>query len=165
MNLGLAIGLIAAALIVGAVVGFLIRRLAAEKKIGSAEAEAKRILTDCAQKAEALKKEKLLEAKEEILRLRNETEAELKERRAEVTRMERRLTQKEENLENKVEALDRKNELLEGKLRENDALRAEIAETLAEHKRMLETLAGLTAEEAKEELIERVEGEIKHELA
>ena len=165
MNLGLAIGLIAAALIVGAVVGFLIRRLAAEKKIGSAEAEAKRILTDCAQKAEALKKEKLLEAKEEILRLRNETEAELKERRAEVTRMERRLTQKEENLENKAEALDRKNELLEGKLRENDALRAEIAETLAEHKRMLETLAGLTAEEAKEELIERVEGEIKHELA
>ena len=165
MNVGLAIGLIAAALAVGAVVGFLIRRMAAEKKIGSAEAEAKRILTDCAQQAEALKKEKLLEAKEEILRLRNETEAELKERRLEVTRMERRMTQKEENLENKEAALARKNELLDEKLRENDALRAEITDTLAEHKRMLETLAGLSAEEAKEELIERVEGEIKHELA
>ena len=165
MNLGLAIGLIAAALVAGAVVGFLVRRLAAEKKIGSAEAEAKRILTDCAQKSEALKKEKLLEAKEDVLRLRNETEAELKERRLEVTRMERRVTQKEENLENKETALARKNEQLDEKLRENDALRAEITETLAEHKRMLETLAGLTAEEAKEELIERVEGEIKHELA
>ena len=165
MNLGLAIGLIAAALVVGAAVGFLIRRLAAEKKIGSAEAEAKRILADCAQQAEALKKEKLLEAKEDILRLRNETEAELKERRLEVTRMERRLTQKEENLENKAEALERKNELLEQKIRENDALRGQIAATLEEHKKLLETLAGLSAEEAKEELLERVEGEVKHELA
>ena len=165
MKLGLAIGLIAAALAVGAAIGFLIRRFVAEKKIGSAEAEAKRILTDCAQQAEAIKKEKLLEAKDEILRLRNETEAELKERRAEVTRMERRLIQKEENLEAKVEALDRKNEVLEEKLRANDALRAEITAALAEQKRVLEALAGLTAEEAKEELIERVEGEIKHELA
>ena len=165
MNLGLAIGLIAAALAVGAAIGFLIRRFVAEKKIGSAEAEAKRILTDCAQQAEAIKKEKLMEAKEEILRLRNETEAELKERRAEVTRMERRLIQKEENLEAKVEALDRKNEMLEEKLRANDALRAEITAALAEQQHVLEALAGLTAEEAKEELIERVEGEIKHELA
>ncbi|MBR2952555.1 MAG: DUF3552 domain-containing protein, partial [Clostridia bacterium] len=165
MNLGLAIGLIVAALAVGAAIGFLIRRFVAEKKIGSAEAEAKRILTDCAQQAEAIKKEKLMEAKEEILRLRNETEAELKERRAEVTRMERRLIQKEENLEAKVEALDRKNEMLEEKLRANDALRAEITAALAEQQHVLEALAGLTAEEAKEELIERVEGEIKHELA
>ena len=165
MNLGLAIGLIAAALVLGAVVGFLIRRLIAEKKIGGAEAEAKRILSDCAQQAEAMKKERLLEAKDEILRQRNEAEAELKERRAEVKAAERRLIQKEENLDHKSEALDRKSETLEQKIRENDALREEIAETLAQHKKILENLAGLTAEEAKEELIERVEGEVKHELA
>ena len=165
MDLGLAIALIAAALVVGAAVGFLIRRLLAEKKIGSAEAEAKRILDDCAKQAEKLKKEKLFEAREEIMQHRNETEAELKERRSEVTRMERRLTQKEENLDNKAEALDRKNEILDEKIRENDALRGEIANTLEQHKKVLEDLAGLTAEEAKEELIERVEGEVKHELA
>ena len=78
MPIGLSIGLIAAALALGAVVGFLVRRLLAEKKIGSAEAEAKRILSDCAQQAEAMKKERLIEAKEEMLRLRNETEADLK---------------------------------------------------------------------------------------
>ncbi len=165
INLGLAIALIAAALVVGAVVGFLIRRLLAEKKIGSAEAEAKRILDDCEKQAEKLKKEKLLEAKEEILQRRNDAEAELKERRSEVTRMERRLTQKEENLDAKAEALDRKNETLDNKIHENDLLRGQIAETLEHHKRVLEGLAGLTAEEAKEELIERVEGEVKHELA
>ena len=165
MNIGLAIGLIVAAFAVGAVIGFIVRRLAAEKKIGSAEAEAKRILADCAQQAEALKKEKLLEAKEDILRLRNETEAELKERRREVTQMERRLTQKEENLEHKAEQLERKNEQLEQKLRENDALREQISATLEQHKRILETIAGLTAEEAKQELLERVEAEVKHELA
>ncbi|MBQ9802736.1 MAG: ribonuclease Y [Clostridia bacterium] len=165
MNTGLAIALIAVALALGFAVGFLLRRMIAEKKIGSAEREAKRILTDCQQQAESMKKEKLLEAKEEILQRRNESEAEMKERRAEITRMERRLTQKEENLDQKSEALERKNERLDQKLQENDSVRAEIEATLAEHKRVLETLAGLTAEEAKEELIERVEGEAKHELA
>ena len=165
MNLGLAIGLIAGALVLGAIVGFAIRRFIAEKKIHGAEAEAKRILTDCAQQAEAMKKERLLEAKDEILRQRNEAEAELKERRAEVKSAERRLIQKEENLDHKSEALDRKNETLEQKIHENDALREEITATLAQHKKVLEDLAGLTAEEAKEELLERVEGEVKHDLA
>ena len=165
MELGIVILIAAASLVVGVVFGFLMRRMTAEKKIGSAEAEAKRILSDCEQKAESLKKEKLLEAKEEILQRRNESEAELKERRAEVTRMERRLTQKEETLDQKAEALERKNEKLDEKLQENDAVRAEIEGVLAQHKRVLEGLAGLTAEEAKEELFERVEAETKHELA
>ena len=165
MGIGLAIGLMAAALVLGAVIGFALRRAIAEKKIDSAKAEAERILSACAKQAEAMRKEKLLEAKEEILQKRNESEAELKERRTEITRTERRLTQKEENLDQKSEALEKKNERLEQKLQENDALKAEIEETLAAHKKKLEELAGLTAEEAKEELIERVESEAKHELA
>ena len=135
MNTGLAVALIAAALVLGFGIGFLLRRMIAEKKIGSAEQEAKRILTDCAQQAESMKKEKLLEAKEEILQRRNESEAELKERRAEITRMERRLAQKEENLDQKSEALERKNDKLDQKLQENNSVRAEIEATLAEHKR------------------------------
>ncbi len=165
MNPGIAIALIAASLVLGALVGFLIRRFLAEKKIGSAEAEAKRILTDAAQQAEALKKEKLLEAKAEILKRREESEAEMKERRAEITRMERRLAQKEENLDQKAESLERKNERLDQKLAEIDSMRAEVEASLAAQTRVLEELAGLTAEEAKEELIERVEAEAKHELA
>ena len=95
VQLWIAIVIGVAALAIGSIVGFVIRKKIGESKIGSAEAEAKRILGESSKDAEAKKKEILLEAKEETLRLRNETERELKERRAEVTRMERRLNQKE----------------------------------------------------------------------
>ena len=165
MPIWLSILLVVVALAVGAGVEYAIRRVINNKKTGLAMTEADRILKDAEKKAEALKKERLLEAKDEIFRQRNEAENELKERRAEVTRQERRIAQKEENLDHKAETLDRKNELLDQKLQENDALRQEIAAALDAQKQVLEGLAGLTAEEAKEELIERVEGEVKHELA
>ncbi len=150
---------------IGALVGFLIRKSIGEKKIGSAEAEAKRIMDDSAKNAEARKKEILLEGKEEVLRLRNETERELKERRSEVSRQERRLNQKEENLDKKTEALERKNEQLDEKLKANDSLREEVNAVLAQHLTRLEEISGYTAEEAKRELVDRVESEVKHEMA
>ena len=165
MELWLAIVLMVGALILGAVLGIVVRRVLNSKKVGAARSEADRILQEAEQAAQAMKKERLLEAKEEILRQRNDAEAELKERRSEVSRMERRITQKEETLDHKSEALDRKNELLDQKIQENDALRQQINAALDDQKRVLEGLAGLTAEQAKEELIERVEGEVKHELA
>ena len=165
MPIWLSIILIAVGLAAGLAVGWFVRRSAGEKKIGSAEAEAARIVAEGRKKAEDLKKERLVEAKEEILQRRNEMEADLKERRAEVTRMERRLAQKEENLDQKTDALEKKSERLDQKLAENDAIHAEIEETLERHKQVLEDLAGMTADEAKQALMERVEGEAKHELA
>lgn len=134
-------------------------------KIFAAQAEAKRIIDEGNKEAQAQKKGILLEAKEETLRLRNETEHELKERRAEVTRMERRLTQKEENLDKKSEALERKNEQLDEKLKANDDLREEINQVLAKHLEELEKISNYTMEQAKEELLTRVETEVKHEMA
>lgn len=154
-----------ACLAVGGLVGMILRKKIAEGKIGSAEAEAARIVNEAKQEAEAKKKEQLLSAKEEILQLRNETERELKERRNEVTRQERRINQKEENLDRKTEALEQKNELLDKKLKDNDAVRAKIDEALAAEMEKLETISGYTAEEAKQELISLTESEAKHELA
>ncbi len=154
-----------AALAIGLLVGFFARKKIGESKIGSAEAEAKRILNESSKNAEAKKKELLLEAKEETLRLRNEAEHELKERRAEVSRMERRLNQKEENLDRKTENLERKTEQLEEKLKANDALKEKINDVLARHLTKLEEISGYTAEEAKSELICRVESEARHEMA
>ena len=158
-----------AALVVGALLGVLIgialRKRFAEAKIGSAESEAERLLEEGAQQAETRKKEALLEAKEEILRQRNEAERELKERRAELTKTERRLTQKEENIDKKSDSLERKNEILDKKIKEADAVKEQINEVLAEHVRKLETIAGITADEAKDELLSRVESEVQHELA
>ena len=134
-------------------------------KIASAEDEAKKILERGAKDAEAKKKDMILEAKEEVLRLRNETERELKERRAEVTRQERRLSQKEENLDKKSETLERKNEQLDAKLKENEEARAQIDEIVAKHIKRLEEISGYTAEQAKQELLIKVETETRHEMA
>ncbi len=154
-----------AALALGVLIGFLIRKKIGEAKIGSAEVEAKRILEEGAKNAEAKKKEAILEAKEETLRLRNETERELKERRNEVSRQERRINQKEENLDKKTEALERKNEQLDEKLKANDALRAQINEVLEQHLQRLEEISNYTSEQAKAELIARIESEARHEMA
>ena len=155
----------ALALTIGVLAGFLIRKKIGEAKIGSAEAEAKRILEEGTKDAEAKKKEAILEAKEETLRLRNETERELKERRNEVSRQERRINQKEENLDKKTEALERKNEQLDEKLKANDALRAQIGEVLEQHLQRLEEISNYTSEQAKAELIARIESEARHEMA
>ena len=146
-------------------VGYNARKRVAEAEIGSAEEEAKRIRDDGAKQAETMKKEAMISAKEEILKQRNEAEKELKERRADVSRMERRITQKEENLDKKSEALEHKNELLDKKLKENDLLREQIEELHQKELKVLEELSGISADEAKEELINRVESEVKHELA
>ncbi len=153
------------ALVVGAVAGVLLRKTVGESKIGSAEEEAKRIVAEGSKEAEAKKKELILEAKDETLRLRNETERELKERRAEVTRMERRLNQKEENLDKKTETLEKKTEQLEEKLKANDEIKEQIRQVLDQHLTRLEEISGYTAQEAKDELISRVESEAQHELA
>ena len=152
-------------LAVGVLIGVLIRKKIGEAKIGSAEAEAKRILEEGTKGAEAKKKEALLEVKEETLRLRNEAEREMKERRAEVSRQERRINQKEENLDKKTEALEKKNEQLDEKLKANEALREQIGGVLAQHLKRLEEISGYTVEQAKEELLARVESETKHEMA
>ena len=154
-----------AGVFVGVFSGMIIRKKIAEGKIGSAEAEAKRILLDSEKAAESKKKEALIEAKEEILRQRNETEREMKERRSEISRTERRLVQKEENLDRKSEALEAKNEQLDRKLKEADTVREKIEEALAKQLVILENISGISAEEAKEQLIERVESQVKHELA
>ncbi len=146
-------------------IGYAIRKSKAEKQIGSAEAEAKRLLEDGEKQAQTAKKEALLSAKEEILKQRNEAEKELKERRADISRMERRITQKEENLDKKSESLERKNEQLDRKIKENEALTEQINQLKEQELQILEKISGISVDEAKDELLSRVESAIKHELA
>ena len=152
-------------LLLGAVIGITYRRKIAEKEIGSAEEQAAKIVEDAIKAAESKKKEALLEAKEEILKNRTETENELKERRKEVSRLERRIQQKEESLDSKTDALEKKNELLDQKIKETEDLRDEVKKTLDAHMAILEKLAGFTKEQAKDELLSRVETALTHEKA
>ncbi len=145
--------------------GYLSRKKIGEAKIGSAEAEAKKIVTEAKSDAESAKKTALLEAKEGIMSQRNEFEREMRQRRAEVNRLEDRISKKEETLDKKTDALEKKNEQLDRKLKENEVVKEQIEGVLSEQLKKLELISGISAEEAKDELIERVESEMKHELA
>ena len=149
----------------GLLLGFVLRMKLSEKKIGSAQLQAKEILADAMHTAEAKKKEILFEAKENALAIKDETERDLKERRKEVARQENRLAQKEENLDRKIENLEKKEVRLQEKEKEAESLKEKITQALAEQREVLERLSGTTAEEAKAELLERVESEISHETA
>ena len=151
--------------IVGVIFGIIFRKNVAEKAIGSAEEQAKKIVNDAMHEAEAKKKEALLEAKEEILTAKNETENELKERRKEVSRQERRIAQKEENIDAKMATLDQKEAALGDKQKQLDELKGQIEETLRQEVLTLERISGTTSDEAKEMLLARAESEIAHETA
>ena len=150
---------------VGVLIGILYRKRVAEAKIGSAEQEAKRIVAEALKTSETKKKELLLEAKEEILRAKNEADREIKERRREITNTENRMAKKEEALDRKSESLERKEELLAKKISEVEAQSEEIKRLIAEQRSVLERLAGLTCEQAKEELLRTLDEELQHETA
>ncbi len=162
--LGLIIGLAGGAL-VGIVVGFLIRKSIAEKKLGSAEEQAKRMINDAIKEAESAKKEAILSAKEEVFQLKKEADFDIKERRKEVSRLERRVAQKEETLDAKLEALEKKEAALQEKHAEADRVKVEIEGVLAGQIANLERIAGLTKEDAKAELVAKLDSEMRHETA
>ena len=165
MDIAIKIIIGVAALAIGLLLGYIIRKRTAEAELGSAEEQAKRILEDAIKAAESKKKETLLEAKEEILSSKNEFDREVKDRRAELTRQERRVTQKEETLDRKSEALEKKDEQLTQKIKEADDRKLEIDRLLEEQQKVLQKISGMTPEQATAQLIASLEEEIRHEKA
>ena len=155
----------AGALVAGTVLGILVRKMTSEAKLGSAEVQAKRMLDDAMKNAESVRKESVLSAKEEIFQMKKEADFDIKERRKEVSRLERRIAQKEESLDAKIEGLEKKDALLTEKFQEAEQMKQSISETLKKQQESLEKIAGLTAEEAKAELVARLDSEMRHETA
>ena len=167
MNAVLAVILIVVAVIVGAAVGIFIgnayRKKVAEAEIGSAEEEAKRIVSDAMKTAEAKKKEAILEGKDEVHRLRSEGEKELADRRKEVQRQERRIQQKEETLDRKIDNVEKKEDRVNKKIKDAEVRLAE-AETIKKSQfEMLERISGFTVDQAKTYLLDQLEGELGRE--
>ena len=158
--------LVAAVLVAGAIgvfIGITVRKNTAEKEIGSAEEEAKRIVSDAIKNAEAKKKELVLEGKEEVHRFRNESEKEIADRRREVQRQERRMQQKEETLDRKLDNAEKKEEKAAKKIKEADKKLEEVETLKKSQFEMLEKISGYTAEQAKNYLLSQLEDELTHE--
>ena len=172
----LAVVIAVAAVAIGGFVGLFIYKRTTEKKVGSAQEQVRKIVSDAESEAERIKahgkeeskrvlKEALLEAKEQDLKLRNEFERETKEKKAEIQRMEQRLTQKEDAIDKKTEALEQQKTHLHEQEEEVRALQAKLS---SQHELMiqeLEKVAQLTRDEAKRLLTEEILDSARHEVA
>lgn len=152
-------------LVIGSVLGYVIRKLVAESRLGSAEEEANRILEQAIKEVEAKKKESLLEAKEEIHRSRQETERDLRDRRRELDRIERRIIQKEEALDKKLDNIEQKEEGLRTKEKEIEKNQQDLQVIFSQQLKELERISRLSIEDAKQLLLNTVEEQIRQETA
>jgi len=150
-----------ACFIFGGVIVFLTRQMIASRKLRLVEEEAKRLLAEGKEKQKVI----LLEAKEAAFNLKAEAEASYREHRAELQRLERRLTQREENLEHRDEALQRREHNISAKEKELERARARVEELRQKQQHQLELIANMASAEAKELLLQRVEGEIGEEAS
>lgn len=154
-----------AAILIGLLIGYVVRKNISEAKVGQAEVLAKEILDKANRDSETVKKEKLLEAKEEIHRLRAEGEKENKERRMEVQKYEKRVLQKEENLDKKMQSLEQKEVALMQKTDELTKKEREVDEIKEQQLQKLESISGFTTEEAKEIILSNAERDVIRELS
>ena len=160
--------IIATVLISGAVfipIGIVVRKKTAESKIKSAESEANRVLENANREAENIKKEEILKAKEEIMKSRDELDKEIRERRGEVQSQERRLIQKEENLEKRSQMFEQKEKELAREEKELENKKEDIQEIFNKQMQELQRISGLSAEEAKKQLLNELEKQLTAEKA
>ncbi len=157
--------IIIVALILGILVGYIIRKVFGEKTIGSAEQKAKNLILDAENKAEQIKKESSLEAKEEAHRLRSEAERDIRERRSEIQRSEKRLIQKEEAIDRKLENIEKKEESITHKEQSLVDKSKELDIVISKQMTELEKISGYTVEEAKQILLSNCEKEVRYEAS
>jgi len=157
--------LIAAAAVIAWNVGYKYRQNIAEKAIGGAENEALRIVEEAKKTGEAKKREALVEAREEIHKNRNELEREIRDRRSELQKQERRLQQKEESMDRKIDSMEKKEEQYNRKIKEAEEKNEQIALLQKSQLELLEKISGMTAEEAKDYLVQSIAAEAEHSAA
>ena len=141
------------------------RKRTAEAKIGSAEAEAKRIVNDAIKAAEQKRKETIIEAKDEAFKLKSDADKEIKDRHAEITRQERRIDQKEEALDKRTAQMERKEEDLKRRSETVEARLDELEQLKLRQTEKLETIAAMSKEDARAVLLKQVDDELTHEKA
>ena len=156
----------AAALILGIILGKLVFAKNTQKQVADAEQQAQKIIADGQLQAENLKKEKLLEAKEKFVQLKADHERDVLQRNQKLVESEGRIKQKEQSLNQKDQNLEKQikdNEVIKENLNRQTEIvnikRTELEKHQEEHIRRLEKVAGLSADDAKAQLIESLRQE------
>ncbi len=168
----IAVAIGVAGAIVLALLWAMVYRKRAEAQVEEARRTAQRIVDDANKSSEARVKEASLEAKEKLLQMRSEFDKQAQARREEMKNAERRLQQKEENVDRKTQSLDsriadveKRDRALNDREKAIESRESELDNLVEEQRRKLEQVAGLTVEQAKQELIRGIENEAKLEAA
>lgn len=151
--------------IVGIALGFVITRYVINASTKKAAQEADDMIADAKRQAETMRKEAVLEAKDQALKLKQEAEAENKERMKEVRAAENRVSQREESLDRRVESLDAREHQISSLQGQIERRERDVAQVEQEASQRLERIAGMTPEEAKNELLTSLKDEVAHESA
>lgn len=158
--------------IVGIAVGFIVTKYLANSSTKRAAEEAHNVVEDAKRQADTLRREAVVEAKDEALRLRQEAQAENKERLKEVHAAEQRVNQREESLDRRVESLDSREQSLDSREHQISSMQGQLERrqrnldaSEQEIGMRLQQVAGMTADEAKTELLDTLKDEVAHESA
>jgi ribonuclease Y len=155
-------------LIVGIAIGRYLLALLFTKQTQEAQEKVKSIIKEADQEAEHLKKKKLLEAKEKFLQLKSEHEKEVSQRNNTISQKENTLRQKEQSVNQKLENLNREKQELDATRKQleklvevNESKSEEVEQIKLQHIKQLEGIAGVTAEEAKNQLVDSLREEAR----
>lgn len=147
-------------------------RKSTEGLVAQAEELAAKVVEDARREAENITKEADLKAKNAALEAKEAAEGELKEKKREIQNQEKRIQQKEEHLDKKAALVDqkemdllKKEQTVTSKEQTLTAKENELIKAVGEQKVRLEQISGMTAEEAKNTLIEAMESEARHDAA
>ncbi|MDD3982615.1 MAG: ribonuclease Y [Candidatus Omnitrophota bacterium] len=152
--------------------GYLLRRYIAERKVKDAEAQVKAIIEHAKKEAQDKRREAELESKDLLYRMRQDFDKQTQERRQELISLEKRLSQKEENIDRRLDLLEKKEKEIETRhenvRKQEDSLKARDAHLVSlinEEKDRLQKIASLSADEAKQILLNRLNDELSSEKA
>jgi ribonucrease Y len=168
VNISISIGV---GIVIGVILG-LVYRQALKARKDSIEDEKKKIIDEASKSAESVKKEASIEAKDILYQAKNDAEKELRERRSDLNHLEKRLRQKEETIERKFDQIDKRDHELARKEKDFNSRERAIQEKdnrynqlIKDQSQVLEKLSGITSEEARQELLRRVEEESRYDIA
>jgi ribonuclease Y len=148
-----------AAIAGGLAIGFLARSRWASQSMRAAQEKSARIVAE----ARTQQKELILEAKDEKLKLQREAEDEARAKRTELSALERRLLTRDEQLDQRTDMLEQRDKKLLEKEREVERAREDLAQARAEQVAALERISGMTADDAKGQLLEAVRAEAEND--
>jgi ribonucrease Y len=170
LAIAIAVGFLLAAVL--AVIWYSLLRRKVDKERAAIRTEADRVLAEAKRAAEAKQREASIEAKERVLAAQAEFDKGVQIRRQEIAALEKRVVQKEENLDRKLaqqehreEEYNRKERALADSQKRVEESQAEVSRVIDEQRRRLEQISGLTAVDAKRDLIKSIENEARVEAA